>query len=170
VAKLNFLVSLTTDDNDYQQEQATAAEETAARLGVGVQIVYADNDTIKQGAPILSAIQAPEAVRPNAIIFEPVDSTALPQAARAAVGNTIGWVVLNREADYIRELRRTGPLFSQLARTTWRSGGFRASNLPRYFRWAAPSSTSKGLPTTQLLGNEPWECRKPSPPTSTSSR
>lgn len=105
--KLNFLVSLTTNDNDYQQEQASAAEETAARLGAGVQIVYADNDSVKQGGQILSAIQAPEAARPNAIIFEPVGSTALPQAARAAVAAMIGWVVINQEADYIRELRRT---------------------------------------------------------------
>ena len=31
---LNFVVSLTTDDNDYQQEQAAAAEITGRRLGV----------------------------------------------------------------------------------------------------------------------------------------
>lgn len=47
LSNLKFLVSLTTNDNDYQQEQATAAEETARRLGVEVQVIYADNDAIK---------------------------------------------------------------------------------------------------------------------------
>ena len=106
MAKLNFFVSLTTNDNDYQQEQASAAEETAARLGAGVRIVYADNDSVKQGGQILSAIQAPEGARPNAIIFEPAGGTAFPQVARAAAAAGIGWVVLNHEVDYILELRR----------------------------------------------------------------
>ena len=32
--KLRFLVSLTTNDNDYQIEQAVSAEDAARRLGV----------------------------------------------------------------------------------------------------------------------------------------
>ncbi len=38
----------------------------------------------------------------------------MPQAARAASARGIGWVVLNRNAEYIAELRRTGraPVFS----------------------------------------------------------
>src|SRR6267143_1414709 len=70
--KLRFLISLTTDDNDYQIEQAQAAEN----------------------------------LRPDAIIFEPVGGTALPQVARAAVSAGIGWAVLNRDASYIPELRK----------------------------------------------------------------
>jgi hypothetical protein len=37
--KLNYLLSLPTDDNDYQQEQATAAKETALRLSLELQVV-----------------------------------------------------------------------------------------------------------------------------------
>ena len=37
--KLRILVSLTTNDNDYQIEQAAAADEAARRLGVDVQII-----------------------------------------------------------------------------------------------------------------------------------
>lgn len=106
--KLNFLVSLTTDGNDYQIEQAVAAEEAGHRLGVGVRVFYADNDPIKQSQQLLEAIQSPAEKHPNAIIFEPVGGTALPQVARAAVANGIGWVILNREADYLKELRRAG--------------------------------------------------------------
>jgi F420-0:gamma-glutamyl ligase-like protein len=45
--KPRFVVALITQDNDYQIEQATSAEEAARRLGVDVQIVFADNDAIQ---------------------------------------------------------------------------------------------------------------------------
>ncbi len=112
--KLRFLVSLTTNDNDYQIEQAQSAEQAAKRLGVEAQIIYADNDAITQSTQILKAIQAPAETRPDAIVFEPVGGTALPQVARAAAGAGIGWAVLNRDANYIAELRRTStvPIFA----------------------------------------------------------
>lgn len=103
--KLKFLVSLTTNDNDYQIEQASAAEQAARKSGVDVQIIYANNDAINQSTQILKAVQVPEDERPDAIIFEPVGGTALPQVARAAVSAGIAWVVLNREANYIQDLR-----------------------------------------------------------------
>lgn len=111
--KLQFLVSLTTNDNDYQVEQARAADLAAKKCNVDMQIAYANNDAIKQSTQILGAVQAAPEERPDAIIFEPVGGTALPQVARAAVNSGIGWVVLNREADYISELRRNAktPVF-----------------------------------------------------------
>src|SRR5262249_4579818 len=104
--KLRFLVSLTTSDNDYQQEQAKSAEEASRRLGADTQIVYAQNDSITQSTQLLNSIQSAPGLRPDAIVFEPVGATALPQVARAAAGAGVGWVVLNREASYISELRR----------------------------------------------------------------
>jgi ABC-type sugar transport system substrate-binding protein len=103
--KLNLLVSLTTNDNDYQVEQAASAEESARRLGADLQIIYADNDAINQSQQLLKVIQSSSTARPDAIVFEPAGSTALPQVARAAASAGIGWVILNREADYITELR-----------------------------------------------------------------
>lgn len=103
--KLKLLLSLTTKDNDYQQEQATAAEDSARRLGVDLQIIYADNDSITQSQQLLTAIQSPT-LRPDAIIFEPVGGTALPQVARAAATAGTAWAVLNRDVDYIPELRK----------------------------------------------------------------
>ncbi|HKN24864.1 MAG TPA: substrate-binding domain-containing protein [Candidatus Acidoferrum sp.] len=105
--KLKFLVSLMTNDNDYQVEQARSAEESARKLGVDAQILFADNDAITQSTQLLRAIQASEADRPHAIVFEPVGGTALPQVARAAVTAGIGWAILNRDAVYIEEFRRT---------------------------------------------------------------
>jgi ribose transport system substrate-binding protein len=114
VKKSKFLVSLTTRDNDYQQEQATAAQDAAARLGVDVELVYAEGDAVLQSQQLLKAIQAAPASRPAGIIFEPVGGTAMPQVARAAVAAGIGWVVLNRETEYLAELRRGSkvPAFS----------------------------------------------------------
>lgn len=114
MTKLRFLVSLTTNDNDYQIEQARSAEQAASKVGAEVQIVYADNDAITQSTQLLRAIQAPETDRPDAIVFEPVGGTALPQVARAAVSAGIGWAILNRESSYVPELRKSSkvPVFT----------------------------------------------------------
>jgi ribose transport system substrate-binding protein len=113
MAKPRFLVSLTTSDNDYQMEQAQSADQAGRKFGVDVQIVFADNDAINQSTQVLKAIQSNEAHRPTAIVFEPVGGTALPQVAQAAVSAGIGWAVLNRDASYISDLRRTAaaPIF-----------------------------------------------------------
>ncbi len=112
--KLSFLVSLTNDDNDYQQEQAAAAEKAARRLGVDVKIIHANNDAVAQSQQLLQYVQGAAASRPDAIMFEPAGGTAFPQVARAAAASGIGWVVLNSEVDYILEMRRMFkvPIFS----------------------------------------------------------
>src|SRR5579863_5681254 len=109
---LNVVVALTTRENDYQAEQAVAVTETATRLGVKIQIIYADNDAVNQTQQLIKLIQDP-AQRPTAILVEPV-GTGMPQVAKAAVGAGIGWGIINSDPDYIAELRRGGavPVFS----------------------------------------------------------
>jgi ribose transport system substrate-binding protein len=111
--KIRIIVALTTNDNDYQIEQAQSAEQAASRLGVSVEIIYADNDAINQSTQILKVVQAAPEARPDAIVFEPVGGTALPQVARAASNAGIGWAVLNRDASYLEELRKNSnaPMF-----------------------------------------------------------
>jgi ribose transport system substrate-binding protein len=104
--KLKFILSLTNNDNDYQIEQAAAAEQVAKRLGVEVQIIHAENDSVTQSQQLLKIIQSRSDSLPDGIIFEPVGGTALPQVARAAAMAGIGWVVLNRDVEYIPELRK----------------------------------------------------------------
>lgn len=112
-----FVVSLLTQDNDYQVEQAAAAEDAARNLGVGLQVVYADNDSIQQSQQILKYVQGAPEMHPDGIIVEPVGGTGLPQVARAAVEAGIGWVVLNRDVDYVNQLRqsRSAPVFAVAA-------------------------------------------------------
>lgn len=113
--KLKLLVSLTNDDNDYQIEQSESAQQAAQKNGVDLQIIHAQNDAITQSTQLLKAVQSPQALRPDAILFEPVGGTALPQVAKAAVTAGIAWVVLNRDANYIGELRRSSsavPVFA----------------------------------------------------------
>ena len=85
--KPTFVVSLTTDDNDYQMEQAVAAENAALRLDVKVEIVYADNDAILQSQQLLKVIQSSSTSQPDGIVFEPVGGTGLPQVAGAAAAD-----------------------------------------------------------------------------------
>ena len=102
--KLNIVVSLITDDNDYQLEQAASAQAAAMKLGASVEIVYAANDAVHQTQQILKFIQEPTK-RPDAIMVEPV-GTGMPQIARAAVNAGIAWVVVNTNVDYVQELRK----------------------------------------------------------------
>ena len=102
--KLKVIVSLITQDNDYQREQAAVAEDTARRLGLDVQVLFANGDAIEQTKQILATIRLTGDERPDAIICEPV-GTGMPQVAKAAADGGIGWIVLNREADYLVPLR-----------------------------------------------------------------
>ena len=110
--KLNVVVALTTRENDYQAEQAVAVADMAARLGVKIQIIYADNDAVNQTQQLIKIIQDP-IQRPSAILVEPV-GTGMPQIAKASVAAGIGWGIINSDPDYIPELRHSGevPVFS----------------------------------------------------------
>jgi ribose transport system substrate-binding protein len=110
--KLNVVVSLITDDNEYQLEQAASAQAAALQLGAHVEIVYAGNDAVHQTQQVLQFIQEPKK-RPDAILVEPV-GTGMAQIARAAVGAGIAWGIINTAVDYIQELRQHAlvPVFS----------------------------------------------------------
>ena len=112
--KLRFLVSLHTRENDFQLAQAQSAEDTARKLGMDAEIIFADDDAVNQSTQLLKAIQGRVESRPDAIVVEPVGGTALPQVARAASAAGIGWAVLNRRPDYLPELRKaaTAPVFA----------------------------------------------------------
>lgn len=113
--KLNVLVSLITEDNDFQLEQAASAQTAAMKLGANVEIIYGNNDAVLQTQQILQYIQEP-AKRPDAILVEPI-GTGMPQVAKAAVSAGIGWGIINSGVDYLGPLRQHAmvPVFSVLS-------------------------------------------------------
>lgn len=102
--KLKVLLSLITESNDFQQEQASLAAATAQRLGIQLQTIFAGGDAIVQSQQLLQAVQSKDN-RPDAIVFEPV-GTGLAVVAKAAVSAGIAWVIMNRDVDYLSELRQ----------------------------------------------------------------
>src|SRR5687768_7922424 len=90
--KLRILLSLITEDNDYQREQAAAAAVAARKLDVDLQVVYANGEPIAQTKQLLSAINS-ATDRPDAVVVQPA-GTAMLQVAKAASQKGIGWVVL----------------------------------------------------------------------------
>ena len=112
--KLSFLISLIMEENHYQKLHATAVQDVALRHGVDIQIVYAGKDPITQTEQLLNAIQSSaKESRPDGIVCAPA-GTSLMQVARQAAKMGIGWGLLNREGDYMAELRDSSqaPIFS----------------------------------------------------------
>jgi ABC-type sugar transport system substrate-binding protein len=97
----------------YLRAQTAAAQATASRLGVELQVVSAQMDAVAQGQQLLSFVQSRADARPDAIIMEPVSAAGLPRVAEAAVAAGIAWVVSNAHVDYIGPLRKNAkvPVF-----------------------------------------------------------
>jgi ribose transport system substrate-binding protein len=96
---------LVVENNDYQAEQVIAATEAARGLEVDLEVIHTEHDAIEQSGHVLKLLYRPADNRPDAILFEPV-GTPLVQAAKIAASSGVAWVVLNREVDYVKDLRR----------------------------------------------------------------
>ncbi len=103
--RLKVVLSLITRDNDYQLEQAKSAEGVANLQNVDLEIFYADSNSVTQSSQLLDQIHKHKAGL-AAILVEPAGGTEFPQVGRAAVSAGIGWVVLNRDASSLTDLRR----------------------------------------------------------------
>jgi|HubBroStandDraft_4_1064222.scaffolds.fasta_scaffold137819_2 ABC-type sugar transport system substrate-binding protein len=102
--KLRVVVSL-PNDNAYQHAQGLAAKTTAQSLGIQVDLLHAQDDSITQSQQLLEIIQGSGAARPDAFVVEPVTAAGLPRVAEAAVQVGIAWVISNSEVDYVNRLR-----------------------------------------------------------------
>jgi ABC-type sugar transport system substrate-binding protein len=83
------------------------AKSTGERLGLEVQVIRADDDSITQSQQLLKIIQSPAEARPDALIVEPVTATGLRRVAEVAVGQGIAWVISNSDVDYVQQLRKS---------------------------------------------------------------
>lgn len=105
MSKPKVVVSLLTQDQDFQAMQAADAAAAAQRAGVDLETVFAKNNSRLQTEQLFRFIHAQESARPTAIIVQTVAGDGLPKVARDAAKAGIGWVLLNRDADYTNDLR-----------------------------------------------------------------
>ena len=103
--KLRIVVSL-PNDNAYQHEQAVLAKATAQLLGLELQVLQANDDSITQSQQLLEIIQYRPQDHPDALVVEPVTATGLRRVAEAAVTEGIGWVISNSSVDYAKQLSK----------------------------------------------------------------
>ncbi len=105
-------VLLVVENNDYQAEQIISAKEEARECDVDLEVMQTEHDAVMQSQEVLKLLYSSAETRPDGILFEPV-GTPLERAAKIAATAGVGWVVLNREVDYLKELRLLSatPLF-----------------------------------------------------------
>jgi ABC-type sugar transport system substrate-binding protein len=107
--KPKVLVSLLSEEQDFQLMQAADARESGARLGIDVEVTYAQGQAVTQSQQLLKAVHAPEGERPVAILVEPTVGEAFERVARNAARAGIGWFLVNLRASYVDQLRTAHP-------------------------------------------------------------
>ncbi len=100
------VVALLSEQQEFQLMQAADARAAAARAGLGVDVVFADNNAVVQIHQLFKYVHAPEAERPAAIVVETVTGEGLERVARNAIKAGIGWVLINRSVSYLSALRQ----------------------------------------------------------------
>jgi ABC-type sugar transport system substrate-binding protein len=103
------VVGLLAQDQDFQQFQADDARAAAARNGLDLDVLFADNSAILQIQQLFKVIHRPPEERPVGIVVETVVGEGLERVARAAAGAGIGWILVNRRVPYVEVLRRKHP-------------------------------------------------------------
>jgi len=102
-------VSLLSEEQDFQVMQAADAREVGARLGLEVEVAFADGHAVLQSQQLLKAVHAPEGERPVAIVVEPTVGEGFERVARNATRVGIGWFLVDMHASYIDQLRTAHP-------------------------------------------------------------
>lgn len=107
--KHRVLLSLLTEQEESQRMQAEAARVAAAREGVELEVLFADNNPVQQIQQLFRAVSRPAETRPAAMVVQSVAVTGVEGAARAAAQAGIGWVLLSERVPYLEVLRREFP-------------------------------------------------------------
>ena len=104
MANPRVLVSLLTDQEEFQRLQAADATATGALHNLDVEIAFAENNGVVQIQQLFKAVHAAADQRPIAIVAETVTGEGLERVARAAVKAGVGWILLNRRVPYLAGL------------------------------------------------------------------
>ncbi len=104
-----LVVALITEDQEFQRMQGADASRAAGKLGLDVEVLFAENNAVLQIQQLFRFVHAPEPERPLAIVTETVAGAGLERVARNAVKAGIAWVLVNRRVPYLDELRKERP-------------------------------------------------------------
>jgi len=100
-----LVVSLTSADQEYQALQGEDAREAGRRLGAEVEVLFAEDNAVKQIQQLFAFVHAPEGERPAAFLVHTRVADGLERVARNAAKAGVGWFLLNRSARYLDALR-----------------------------------------------------------------
>jgi ABC-type sugar transport system substrate-binding protein len=103
------LVSLLSEEQDFQVMQAEDARAAGRRLDLDVEVVFAESHAVVQVQQLFKRIHAPEGERPVAIVVEPAVGEGFERVARNATRAGIGWLLVNIRAGYIDDFRAAHP-------------------------------------------------------------
>jgi ABC-type sugar transport system substrate-binding protein len=106
---------LANRSNAYQAAMEREAVLAAARHQLPLEVHDARGSTPRQLEQMMEVLRAPTARQVYAAMVLPLDDVIHERAGREAVRGGIGWVLLNRQAEYIEDLRLgypALPLFS----------------------------------------------------------
>jgi ABC-type sugar transport system substrate-binding protein len=113
-----LVVSLTSAEQEYQSLQGQHAREVGGRLGAEVEVLFAEDNAVRQIQQLFSFVHAPEGEHPAAFLVHTRVPDALERVARNAAAAGIGWFLLNRTAPYVDGLRRDHPSLAVAAVST----------------------------------------------------
>jgi len=103
------VVGLLTAEQEFQQLQVRDARDTAARLGLEAEVLFAEGNAVVQIQQLFRHIHAAEGERPVAIVVEAAAGDGLERVARNAVGAGIGWILVNTRVAYVDGMRAAHP-------------------------------------------------------------
>jgi ABC-type sugar transport system substrate-binding protein len=103
------VVALLNEDQEFQQVQAQDARDVARRLGLELEVHFAQGHAVVQIQQLFKHIHAPAEARPLALVVEPAASEGLERVARNAARAGVGWVLINTNAAYLDGLRKEHP-------------------------------------------------------------
>jgi ABC-type sugar transport system substrate-binding protein len=111
-------VSLTSADQEYQARLAQDAVDTGRRLGVEVEVLFAEDNAVRQIQQLFRWLHSPASEQPAALLVHTRVPDGLERVARNAAKAGLGWILLNRTAPYVEAVRSDHPALAIAAVTT----------------------------------------------------
>ncbi len=104
-----LVISLIEERQEHQRFLAEDGRRAAKAAGFVPEVVFSESNAILQIQQLFQYLRAPDGDRPVALVVMTVSARGAEKVAEAAVKEGIGWVLLNREGEYVANLRREAP-------------------------------------------------------------